>query len=64
MRRANCMQIFGKKKIYIKSYDKKIWIVSAKIYPIEIKLLVVEFDNDSKINEWITDNACQELLDQ
>lgn len=42
--------MFGKKKITIKKNNKKILIVSAQIYSIEIKLLAIEFDYDSKTN--------------
>ncbi len=64
MRRANCTQMFGEGKITIKGNDKKIQIAPAEIYPIEVKLPIVEFDNDSETNEWTADDACQELLDQ
>lgn len=54
----------GEGKITIKGNNKKIWIVLAKIYPMEVKLLVVEFNDNNKTDEWTADNACQEPLDQ
>ena len=64
MRQANCVQMFGEEQITIKGNDRKIHTVPAQIYPMEVKLPVVEFDKEIGTNEWTADDACQELLDQ
>ena len=64
MRWANCTQMLGKEKITMKGNDRKIFTVPAQIYPMEVNLPVIEFDEEIKTNEWTSDDACQELLDQ
>ena len=64
MRQANCTQIFGERKITIRGNDKKICTVLAQIYPLEVNLPIVEYDEELDTDEWSADNACQELLDQ
>ncbi len=64
IRRANCTQMFNEGRITIKGNDRKIRTVPAQIYPREIKLPVVEFDEEIETNEWTVDDACQEVLDQ
>lgn len=63
MRRANYMQMFGQSKIIIKINNKRICTVPAQIYPIEIKLPVVEFDEEKETDKWTADNVYQKLLD-
>ncbi|MCJ1346904.1 hypothetical protein MMC31_005124 [Peltigera leucophlebia] len=57
MRRANCTQMFGEGKITIKGNDKEIRTVPAKIYPMEVKLPVVEYDEELDTDEWSADDA-------
>lgn len=51
MRQANCLQMFGERKIIIKKNDQKIRIIPAQIYLMKLKLPVVEFEKEMKINE-------------
>ncbi len=64
MRLANCTQMFVEEKITIKRNDRKICTVPAQIYPIEVKLPVVVFDEEIETDEWTADDVCQELHDQ
>ncbi len=64
MRRANCTPMFGEGKITIKENNRKICTVPVQIYSMEIKLPVVEIDEEIEINEWTSDDACQEQLVQ
>lgn len=50
MRRANYTKIFGEGKITINRNDQKIRIIPAQIYPIEMKLPVVQFDKKMETN--------------
>lgn len=43
--------MFGEGKITIKRNDQKICIIPAQIYPIEVKLPVVNFDEKIETNE-------------
>lgn len=45
------MQIFGEEKITIKENNKRIGIILAQIYSIEVKLLMVRFDDNSKTDK-------------
>lgn len=56
--------MFGEGKISIQGNDRKIRTIPAQIYPMEVKLPVVKFDEEMETNEWTADDACQELLDQ
>lgn len=56
--------MFGERKITIRGNDRKIRTIRAQIYPMEVKLSVVEFDEGVETDDWIADKACQELLDQ
>lgn len=58
MRQANCLQMFGERKITIKRNDQKIRTIPTQIYLIKLKLPVVEFEEEMEINEWITDDVC------
>lgn len=56
--------MFGERKITIRRNDRKICIIPAQIYFMEVKLPVVEFDKGVKTDDWIANEACQELFNQ
>ncbi len=56
--------MLDERKITIKGNDRKICTVPAQIYPIEVKLPVVEFDEEIETNKWTANHVCQKLLDQ
>lgn len=55
MRRANCTQMFGEGKITIRGYDEKNRTIPAQIYPMVVKLPVVEFDEGTETDDWTAD---------
>ncbi len=51
IRQVNCTQMFGEGKIIIKGNERKISTVPAQIYPMEVELPVVKFDEEIETNE-------------
>lgn len=56
--------MFDARKITIKKNDKKIYTILARIYLIEIKLPVFEYNKVLDMDKQSADNTYQRLFDQ